>query len=71
MTKSSPSIWHLLHHVKLTVKISSICVAFLEKMNFTQQALMNDFYYFFQGEEYFAHRLWKIAAALSLSSAIL
>ena len=31
--------------------------AFLEKMNFTQPALMNNFYYFFQGEEYFAHRL--------------
>ena len=49
------------------MKISSICVAFLEKMNFTQPALMNDFYYFFQEEEYFAHRLWKIVAALSLS----
>ena len=34
MTKSSPSIWHLLHNVKSTVKISSICVAFLENMNF-------------------------------------
>ena len=32
--KSSPSIWHLLHNVKLTVKISSIFVAFLENMNF-------------------------------------
>ena len=31
MTKSSPSIWH---NVKSTVKISSICVAFLENMNF-------------------------------------
>ena len=31
MTKSSPSIWH---NVKCTVKISSICVAFLENMNF-------------------------------------
>ena len=30
LTKSSPSIWHLLHNVKLTVKISSIFVAFLE-----------------------------------------
>ena len=34
MTKSSPTIWHLLHNVKLTVKISSIFVAFLENMNF-------------------------------------
>ena len=42
-------------------------MAFLEKINFTQPALMNDFYYFFQGEVYFAHRLWKIVAALSLS----
>ena len=31
--KSSPSIWHLLHNVKLTVKILSIFVAFLENMN--------------------------------------
>ena len=34
LTKSSPSIWHLLHNVKSTVKISSIFVAFLENMNF-------------------------------------
>ena len=34
MTKSSPSIWHLLHNVKSTVKISSISVAFLGNMNF-------------------------------------
>ena len=44
-----------------------MCMAFLEKINFTQPALMNYFYYFFQGEEYFAHKLWKIVAALSLS----
>ena len=35
LTKSSPSIWHLLHTVKSTVKISSIIVAFLENTNFT------------------------------------
>ena len=35
--KSSPSIWHLLHNVKLTVKISSIFVAFLENMNFKKK----------------------------------
>jgi hypothetical protein len=52
---------------QIIVKISSIFVAFLEKINFTQQALMNGLYCFFQGEEYFAHRLWKIVAALSLS----
>ena len=34
LTKSSLSIWHLLHNVKSTVKISSIFVAFLEDMNF-------------------------------------
>ena len=34
LTKSSPSIWHLLHNIKSTVKISSIFVAFLENMNF-------------------------------------
>ena len=32
--KSSPSIWHLLHNVKSTVKISSNFVAFLENINF-------------------------------------
>ena len=31
---SSPSIWHYVVNVKSTVKISSIFVAFLEKMNF-------------------------------------
>ena len=31
---SSPWIWHLLHNVKLPVKISSIFVVFLENMNF-------------------------------------
>ena len=34
--KSSPSIWHLLHNVKFTLKISSIFVAFLENMNFNK-----------------------------------
>ena len=34
MTKSSPSIWQLLHNAKLTVKILSIFVAFLENTNF-------------------------------------
>ena len=34
MTKSSPSIWHLLHNVKSTVKILSNFVAFLENINF-------------------------------------
>ena len=32
--KSSHSIWHLLHNVKSTVRISSIFVPFLENMNF-------------------------------------
>ena len=42
--KSSPSIWHLLHIVKSTVKISSIFVAFSENMNFTTTGLyLNDF----------------------------
>ena len=35
--KSSPSIWRLLHNVKSAVKISSIFVAFLENMNFTEK----------------------------------
>ena len=41
-TKSSPSIWHLLHNVKSTVKILSIFVAFLENLNFTP-AFWRDF----------------------------
>ena len=35
--KSSPSLWQLLNNVKSTVKISSILVAFLENMNFTNK----------------------------------
>ena len=34
MTKSSPSIWCLLHNVKLTMKIPLIFVPFLENRNF-------------------------------------
>ena len=34
MTKSSPLIWHLLHNVKLMVKISINFVAFLGNINF-------------------------------------
>ena len=33
-TKPSPLIWHLLHNVKSTVKISSNFLAFLENMKF-------------------------------------
>ena len=36
MTKSSPSIGHYVVTVKSMVKISSIFVAFLENMNFTE-----------------------------------
>ena len=35
LMKSSPSIWHYGVNVKSTVKISSVCVAFLENINFT------------------------------------
>ena len=41
MTKSSPLIWHLLHNVKSTVKISSIFVGFSEKMNFNNTQLFH------------------------------
>ena len=34
LTKSSLSIWHLLHNVKSTVKIFSNGVAFLENIDF-------------------------------------
>ena len=37
LTKSSPSIWHYVVSVKLTVKILSIFVAFSENVNFTVQ----------------------------------
>ena len=37
LTKFSPSIWPLLHNVKLTAKISSIFVAFLENVNFKKK----------------------------------
>ena len=36
--KYSPPIWHLLHNVKSMVKISSIFVAFLENLSFTDLA---------------------------------
>ena len=37
MTKSSPSIWHLLYSIKSTVKISSNFMAFLENINFKRK----------------------------------
>ena len=37
--KSSQSSWRLLHSSKLTVKISSIFMAFLENMNFRQKKI--------------------------------
>ena len=42
--KSSPSIWHLLHNVKLTLKILSIFAAFLENMNFNHMDNLYDRY---------------------------
>ena len=42
LTKSSPSIWHLLHSVKSTVKISSIFVASIENMNFKKQRIKSE-----------------------------
>ena len=54
--KSSVSIWHLLHSVKSTVKISSIFVAFLENMNYELYGLDNDKY-----------DIWKTGAWLSVS----
>ena len=35
--KSSPMIWHHVVNVKYTVKILSICVAFLETLTLTKQ----------------------------------
>ena len=37
MTKSSPSIWHLLHNIKSTVKISSIFYGLLRKHELYQK----------------------------------
>ena len=39
LSKSSPSFWHLLHNVKLTVKIWSIFVAFLENTIFKNRSV--------------------------------
>ena len=39
LTKSSPSIWHLLHTFKSTVKISPFFMAFLESTNFIRTNL--------------------------------
>ena len=44
LTKSSPLIWHLLHNVKSRVKISSIFVALLENMNFTNFFICRGFF---------------------------
>ena len=43
MTKSSPLIWHYVVSVKLTVKILSIFVAFLENTNFNQNGPQSHF----------------------------
>ena len=43
MTKSSTSIWHLLHNVKSTVKTSLIFVAFSENINFTEFYILTHF----------------------------
>ena len=42
LTKSSPLIWHLLHNVKLTVKILSNFVAFLENINFNKITFLSE-----------------------------
>ena len=42
--KSSPLIWSYVVNVKLTVKILSIFVAFLENMNFTYQFRIASFF---------------------------
>ena len=39
--KSSPSIWHLHHNVKSTVKMLSKFVAILENINFTIQTVIS------------------------------
>ena len=44
MTKSSPWIWQFLRNVKLTLKILSNFVAFLEKINFIQVESMLQLY---------------------------
>ena len=46
MRKSSPSIWHYAVSVKLTVKISSIFVAFLENTNFNTVRFDTNFSHF-------------------------
>ena len=45
--KSSPSIWrYVVSGVKSTMKISSICVAFLENMNFKTSKIRMQSYCF-------------------------
>ena len=43
MTKSSLSIWHILHNVKRTVKILSIFMAFFENMKFNYNRVQSLF----------------------------
>ena len=40
--KCSPSIWHYVVNFKSTVKILSVCVAFLENMNFILKVFCTD-----------------------------
>jgi hypothetical protein len=44
LMKSSLMIWHHVVNVKYTVKILSICVAFLENMNFNNTMYINSIF---------------------------
>ena len=47
--KSSPMIWHHVVNVKYTVKILSICVPFLENMNFNNTMYIHSIFTFWSG----------------------
>ena len=63
MTTSSPSIWHLLHNEKKTVKIFSFFVAFLENLNFTGYSFwdrLRNFFHKFTRIVLSVHKLNKV-----------
>ena len=47
--KSSPMIWHHVVNVKYTVKILSICVPFLENMNFNNTMYIDSIFNLWSG----------------------
>ena len=63
MTKFSTPIWHVLHNVKLKMKMLPIFVAFLENMNFTKNKKLQDSFVFWKYLRYITFFRIKIALA--------